>query len=256
MKYQKYTGTNLRVDAGIVGGKALVRKATVNIFGGTVDLTTTVDLGKESMPMQASIAVAKFQPNELVGEYLSRWLPGLSVSSLVDMALSTSGELGDAKGILSNLTGSGAVDIAEGVLSLGQLPAALSAVMGDLNLDAVKFPKLNIPLEVADGAVSYNYALPAGKYTDIHGRQDHAGGGLQAEGGDSPAGFVVAYQPFVNRQREEVICGPEGDYRGHCEITIDGSHRERTPERHAESTRPGATAGPGANACGYDRNDS
>jgi uncharacterized protein involved in outer membrane biogenesis len=165
MIYQNYTGTNLVVDAGLLAGKAVVRKAQVDIFGGTVNLTAQTDLLSSDVPVQANLTVAKVRAGDVAQPFVSKWLPGLPLSNSVDVGLSASGKMGAAtKDALGSFNGKGAVDISDGTLSLGGLPGPVSAILGIAALDNIAVPKLNIPLDLQNGTLQYAFAVPAGKY--------------------------------------------------------------------------------------------
>jgi|GEM_PF-6122423 len=182
--YQGFTGNSLTVDAGLVAGKALVRKATVNIFGGTVELTGQANLAEKQAPFDAKLAVAKAQANDLVQRYLSKYLPGLAFTSILDVSMSVGGSLAGVKdAVVNSLSGKGAVDISDGMLSLGALTPALAAILGDLSLEAIRFPKLSVPLELANGTLESDYVLPAGKYgVFVEGKTFLSGGYRQKAG--------------------------------------------------------------------------
>ena len=158
--YQDYAGSNLKVDAGLVAGKALVRKITVDIFGGTVDVKYEADLLAGDIPFDVNIVVARIRAAETAKAFVSKWLPGLPLSNLVDVKLQAAG----SGGALSTVSGKGSVDISDGTLSFGGLPGPVAALLAGLDLANIPVPKLNIPLEISKGVLAYNYAVRAGDY--------------------------------------------------------------------------------------------
>jgi hypothetical protein len=165
MTYQNFTGNNLVVDAGLVAGKVIVRKAAVDIFGGKADLTTTTNLLTSEMPFEASLMVGKVQARDVAQPFVSRWLPGIPISNAVDVSMSVSGKLGgQAEALLSSFNGKGTVEISDGTLVIGALPVPLTAALGIPSLDNVPVPSLKIPLDLQNGLMRYAFAVPAGKY--------------------------------------------------------------------------------------------
>jgi hypothetical protein len=163
--YQKYTGTNLRVDAGIVGGKALVRKATVNVFGGSVDITSQMNLMASDMPFDFQLMIAKVQATEAASPFTSRWFPGLPLSNMLDVNLRAGGKLaGAAQDILSSITGKGNLAMSDGRLSFGGGQGALATLLAGLDLGNIPVPSLDLPLDISNGRMLYSYAVKAGDY--------------------------------------------------------------------------------------------
>jgi len=161
LTYDKYTGDSVSVDAAVQAGKATLRKCSVNMFGGTIDITANTDLTSSSMPLDAAVKIASVQTNSFTQKYLSKWLPAMGFNGTASVDMSAKGNLGGSRqSVLDSFSGSGLVDILNGVLSIGELPPALGAALPGLSLLSIPFPEQKIPLTLANGAVSYEYLVP------------------------------------------------------------------------------------------------
>ncbi len=183
--YQGYNGSNLVVDASVRNGTLAVRQATVNIFGGSIDLTTTYNIAGAKEPFDLSLNVAKVQASQPAASYMTSFMPGLGFDGTADLNFKASGQTGVAQSVLNTLTGGGQLDVTNGAFKLAGIPDALAALL-NVNLKDLSFSNLQIPIKVADGAVSYAYTIPAGRESVVIEGKKMLGGGYTQQ---------VAYQP-------------------------------------------------------------
>lgn len=165
--YENYSGRNLVVDAGLAGGKAVLRKSSVDIFGGTAGLSAQADISKDTMPLEARINVARLEAGEPARELLGKLLPELDFTGTMNLDFALSGSLaGTSEEIAKSLTGEGTLLGENGVLSLTQLPLGLSALFKkELDLDARVFSKLDGDLRLAQEALQSACVIADEDYT-------------------------------------------------------------------------------------------
>ena len=189
MIYQNFTGTNLVVDAGLVSGNAVVRRASVDIFGGNAGLTYNGNLLSSDMPFQMDFKAANVQANDATQQYIAKWLPGMQVNGTVAATFAATGKLGGSSDQMQkSMNGRGELDLTDSTLGFGDMPEALSALLGGLNLDAVRVASQSIPLELADGALSSDYTAPTGAYELFVTGKTYLAGGYSQKIGVSPRG--------------------------------------------------------------------
>lgn len=196
--YQDTVAQNLVVDAALINGQAIIRRATTSVFGGTVDVTSTVDLAASEQPFNVNVAIAQMQAGQAAKQYVAKYLPGVNVTGLLNLNLPITGRLAAPGGtVMNTLTGQGSTTISDGVIGLAALPQGLSALLGGLDMRSLQFSNLNIPLKLADGAVTYRIATATKPYrVFIDGQTFLAGGYVQQvavapEGTDSPVHLMA-----------------------------------------------------------------
>ncbi|MCD6405806.1 MAG: AsmA family protein [Planctomycetes bacterium] len=162
-----FQGEALSVDAGLVGGRLLVRNAGVKVFGGNVRLTADADLLAPAVPANISFTAAAVEAREPVRRLLAKFVPGLDFSGTLDLSFETEGRIAGPSGESArSFSGRGTLDIAEGVLALTELPAGLSAVLPkDLDLRKQVFSRLHADLTLSDGLLKSECLIPKKDYT-------------------------------------------------------------------------------------------
>lgn len=207
--YGDYTGTNLVVDAALVAGKAVVRKATVNMFGGRIDLTANYDLTAADQPFEASIAVAKLKAAQPTRDLLSAFLPGLSVDGTVDLGLKASGKgSGEISSVLDSLTGDGLVDITDGKLAVSGFPQTIAS-LAKVDVSNLDFSKISVPLRLAGGAVHFDYEIEEGKDSVFIKGRVLLAGGYEQEIGYTPGGTSARIHLINDRNGKISFVEPE-----------------------------------------------
>jgi len=189
--YQGMPGTNLVVQASLVGGQATLSKATANIFGGTVDLTANYNLVSDNQPFNASVNGANIKASDAAGQYLSKYMPGLGFNGTAALNMKAQGQAGlphDA--MLNSITGDGLLDITNGELTIAGVPQTLLA-LAKVNLSNLQFGELKVPMKIENGAFLYSYAIPTGRESVFVEGKKFLAGGYSQDVGFSPAGSTA-----------------------------------------------------------------
>ena len=206
--YQGYQGNNLVVDATLRNGTLDVRQASAQIFGGQVDLKTTYNLAGARAPFNMSLDVARVQAAQPAADYLKSYMPGLGFDGTADLSLSTKGETGAGQSLLNTLTGNGRLDITNGSVALAGLPQALGALI-NINTERLRFDRLQIPIQIADGAIAYRYGVPVGGETVVIAGKKFLAGGYTQDVGYMPRGAQTSVHLFTLKDGAVSFVRPE-----------------------------------------------
>ncbi len=164
--HEEFTGGNLLVDAGLMGGTLALRKVSLDVFAGLVSIDGDVSLSDPLKPCRMNVVVSALQANDPARRFLSEVAYWLDFSGRFDLAFAAEGSLaGGEDDIAASFSGKGSFDVTDGVLSITDLPDWAALVVPGGKLSGEVFSKLHGELTLADGVLRSESRIPRGDIT-------------------------------------------------------------------------------------------